>query len=85
MEQLRAKVTLGSLTHVGMKRSNNQDAFCALAGANAPAGTDALIAVADGMEGVWAPVEGGPIVGYFCGVPDPDGNIVEFSHGQRLG
>ena len=51
MEQLRAKVTLGSLTHVGMKRSNNQDAFCALAGANAPAGTDALIAVADGMGG----------------------------------
>lgn len=51
MERIRADVKLGSLTHVGMKRSNNQDAFCALAGANAPAGTDALIAVADGMGG----------------------------------
>ena len=44
-------LTLGSLTHVGMKRSNNQDAFCALAGSNAPAGTQALLAVADGMGG----------------------------------
>ena len=44
-------LTLGSLTHVGMKRSNNQDAFCALAGSNAPMGTRALLAVADGMGG----------------------------------
>lgn len=43
------------------------------------------LALADAIENVWAPVEGGPIVGYFCGVPDPDGNVVEFSHGQRLG
>lgn len=44
-------MTLGSLTHVGMKRSNNQDAFCVLAGSNAPVGTQALLAVADGMGG----------------------------------
>lgn len=43
------------------------------------------LALADGIENIWPPVEGGPIVGYFCGVPDPDGNVVEFSHGQRLG
>ncbi len=42
-------------------------------------------AVADGIDGAWPPVDGGSIVGYFCGVPDPDGNMVEFSFGQRLG
>jgi catechol 2,3-dioxygenase-like lactoylglutathione lyase family enzyme len=38
---------------------------------------------ADGilMQG---PVYAGPIVGYFCMVRDPDGNIVEFSHGQPI-
>jgi catechol 2,3-dioxygenase-like lactoylglutathione lyase family enzyme len=29
--------------------------------------------------------DAGPIVGYFCIVRDPDGNWVEFSHGQALG
>ena len=43
------------------------------------------LALTDAIDNVWSPVEGGPVVGYFCGVPDPDGNIVEFSHGQRLG
>ena len=39
------------MTHVGMKRSNNQDAYCVLSGSNAPPGIDALLAVADGMGG----------------------------------
>lgn len=39
----------------------------------------------DGLEQLWPPVDAGPIVGYYCGVPDPDGNMVEFSYGQRLG
>jgi catechol 2,3-dioxygenase-like lactoylglutathione lyase family enzyme len=30
------------------------------------------------------PVYAGPIVGYFCMLRDPDGNIVEFSHGQPI-
>lgn len=42
---------LGTRSHVGMKRSSNQDAICALVGPNAPPGTDALLAVADGMGG----------------------------------
>ena len=42
-------------------------------------------ATADGIEGLWPPVDAGPIVGYYCGVPDPDGNVVEFSCGQRIG
>lgn len=42
-------------------------------------------AVADGLTGLWEPTDAGPIVGYYCAVPDPDGNMVEFSFGQRIG
>ncbi len=42
-------------------------------------------AVAEGLTGLWPPEDAGPIVGYYCGVPDPDGNMVEFSFGQRIG
>jgi catechol 2,3-dioxygenase-like lactoylglutathione lyase family enzyme len=37
-------------------------------------------------EGVLAqaPADAGPIVGYFCLLRDPDGNLVEFSHGQPI-
>lgn len=31
-----------------------------------------------------APTDAGPIVGYFCVLRDPDGNLVEFSHGQPI-
>ncbi len=34
---------------------------------------------------VWPPREEPYPVGYYCGVCDPDGNAVEFSHGQPLG
>jgi catechol 2,3-dioxygenase-like lactoylglutathione lyase family enzyme len=30
------------------------------------------------------PIDGGPIVGYFCLIEDPDGNSVEFSFGQPI-
>jgi len=33
---------------------------------------------------VHAPTDAGPIVGYFCMLRDPDGNLVEFSHGQPI-
>ncbi len=42
-------------------------------------------AEAEGLKGLWPPVDAGPIVGYYCGVPDPDDNMVEFSFGQRIG
>ena len=42
-------------------------------------------AAADGLEVTWPPQDAGPIVGYFCGLHDPDGNMVEFSCGQRIG
>ncbi len=34
---------------------------------------------------VWEPRDEPYPVGYFCGVEDPAGNVVEFSHGQPLG
>ena len=34
---------------------------------------------------VEGPTDAGPIVGYYCIVRDPDGNLVEFSFGQSLG
>jgi catechol 2,3-dioxygenase-like lactoylglutathione lyase family enzyme len=34
---------------------------------------------------VEGPVYAGPIVGYYCLLRDPDGNWIEFSHGQALG
>lgn len=33
---------------------------------------------------VQGPVDAGRIVGYFCMLRDPDGNLVEFSHGQPI-
>ncbi len=51
-KQSRGAVTaLGYETHVGMVRSSNQDSFCALLAPDAPLGSDALLAVADGMGG----------------------------------
>ena len=44
-------ITLGSLSHVGMQRSGNEDSYFAVIAPNAPPGTNALIAVADGMGG----------------------------------
>jgi catechol 2,3-dioxygenase-like lactoylglutathione lyase family enzyme len=32
----------------------------------------------------WEPVDHPPPVGYLCALADPDGNVVEFSHGQGL-
>lgn len=48
---------------------------------------DELFALAreDGSPVHWPPRDAGEIVGYFCGIRDPDGNLVEFSHGQRIG
>jgi catechol 2,3-dioxygenase-like lactoylglutathione lyase family enzyme len=44
------------------------------------------IAARGAEEGILlqGPVYAGPIVGYFCMLRDPDGNIVEFSHGQPI-
>lgn len=41
--------------------------------------------VAAGISRAWAPTDAGQIVGYYCALADPDGNLVEFSFGQRIG
>ena len=41
-------------------------------------------AKADGLEILMGPVDWPPPVGYFVIIADPDGNRVEFSHGQGL-
>jgi serine/threonine protein phosphatase PrpC len=51
MGRVGASINLGSLTHIGMVRRANQDAYCARLGPDAPVGADALLAVADGMGG----------------------------------
>mgnify|MGYP002134652973 CR=1 FL=1 len=32
----------------------------------------------------WAPLDGGPPIGYLCAARDPDGNVVEFSYDQGV-
>ena len=32
----------------------------------------------------WEPRQMAPHIGYICSVRDPDGNIVEFSHDQKV-
>ena len=49
----------------------------------------AVDAIADRARGagflVWEPRQEPYPVGYYCGISDPDGNMVEFSYGQPLG
>lgn len=44
------------------------------------------IAAQAAQEGILEqpPVDAGKIVGYMCIVRDPDGNLIEFSHGQPI-
>ncbi|MBF8299284.1 MAG: protein serine/threonine phosphatase [Dehalococcoidia bacterium] len=46
-----AEFTLGARSHIGKQRVANEDAYCVLAGPNAPDGSLACFAVADGMGG----------------------------------
>lgn len=62
----------GNLLHLGFAVGSRDEVDAAAAAARA----DGILA-AD-------PVHGGPIVGYFCIVLDPDGNQVEFSYGQPI-
>jgi len=53
------------------------------AGSRAAVDTVAALAAAEGAL-VQGPLDAGPVVGYLCIVRDPDGNLVEFSHGQSI-
>jgi catechol 2,3-dioxygenase-like lactoylglutathione lyase family enzyme len=69
----RDAVTPGPIAHIGYAVDSREI-------------VDRLGALAD-SAGILLerPRDAGPIVGYFCIVEDPDGNWVEFSHGQSLG
>jgi len=62
----------GNLLHLGFAVRSRKEVDAAAAAARA----DGILAA--------EPVYGGPIVGYFCIVADPDGNQVEFSYGQPI-
>ena len=61
-----------TLQHLGFAVASREEVDAAAAAARA--------------EGVLTlePAYAGPVVGYFCILTDPDGNMVEFSHGQRV-
>lgn len=49
------------------------------------ASVDAIAALATADNCLhWPPGEHGPPIGYLCAARDPDGNVVEFSHGQGV-
>ncbi len=64
--------TLSPLAHIGIEMPRRQD-------------VDALAVKAE-LAGTlhWPVSDLGPPVGYICAIADPDGNIVEFSHNQRV-
>ena len=68
-----AKPAEGDISHLGFDTDG-------------PAEVDAIAEKA-GQAGIlaWPARELPPPVGYFCGVYDPDGRIIEFSHGQPIG
>lgn len=46
---------------------------------------DAIAARAKDLGILHVPAtDGGAVIGYYCMVADPDGNLVEFSHGQPI-
>lgn len=63
----------GAVAHLGYAVGSREEVDAAAQRANA-AGFD-----------VQQPVYAGPVVGYYCMVRDPDGNWIEFSHGQAIG
>jgi len=64
--------TLAPFAHIGIELPRRED----------------VDAVADRARAVgaleWEPRQMAPHIGYICSVRDPDGNIVEFSHDQKV-
>ena len=64
--------TLGPFSHLGIELPERAD-------------VDAVAEVARERGCLhWEPQQLAEHVGYVCAVTDPDGNVVEFSHGQRV-
>jgi lactoylglutathione lyase len=64
--------TLTPFAHIGIEMPRRQD----------------VDAVADKARAVgrlhWEPCDMAAHIGYICAVTDPDGNVIEFSHGQQV-
>jgi len=64
--------TLTPLAHIGIELPNRAD-------------VDRITKLARPLGFLrWEAEDHGPPVGYICALTDPDGNIVEFSHGQGV-
>jgi catechol 2,3-dioxygenase-like lactoylglutathione lyase family enzyme len=71
----------------GANRSQAEGDFSHLGFAVASSERVDVLAARAEVDGclVWAPRSEPYPVGYYCGIRDPNGNIVEFSYGQPLG
>jgi catechol 2,3-dioxygenase-like lactoylglutathione lyase family enzyme len=67
-----ARATLAPFAHLGIEMPDRESVDLVAARAE----TDGCLH--------WAPVDHGRPVGYVCAARDPDGNVVEFSHGQGV-
>lgn len=64
--------TLSPFAHVGIELPNRED-------------VDAMAERAREMGCLqWEPVEMAAHIGYICAALDPDGNVIEFSHNQKV-
>jgi catechol 2,3-dioxygenase-like lactoylglutathione lyase family enzyme len=64
--------TLGPFAHIGIELPNRED-------------VDAVAEKARAMGCLhWEPKDMAAHVGYICAVTDPDGNVIEFSHNQKV-
>lgn len=72
MEQGKPHRTLGPFAHIGIELPNRED-------------VDTMAARAREMDCLaWEPKDMAAHVGYICAVNDPDGNVIEFSHNQKV-
>ncbi|HEY6378658.1 MAG TPA: VOC family protein [Candidatus Dormibacteraeota bacterium] len=64
--------TLGPFSHIGVELPHRED-------------VDAVAAQARELGCLhWEPMQMAEHVGYVCAVTDPDGNVIEFSHNQKV-
>lgn len=64
--------TLSPFAHIGIELPNRED-------------VDAAAERARSMGALhWEPRDMAPHIGYICAATDPDGNVIEFSHNQKV-
>jgi len=72
IEEGKPHRTLGPFAHIGIELPNRED-------------VDAVAEKARAMGCLhWEPKDMAAHVGYICAVTDPDGNVIEFSHNQKV-